>query len=118
MIPKISCIIFACSSSTYENEFLARERKTNTTIQPHTKPLIQPTEVQPDEKLKPLTQAEEVLSCQTENSLAQNGLLTKINQKIDSLMIVVEQRLGILSEKLQKYYKETKARIEVLEMEI
>ena len=33
-------------------------------------------------------------------------------------MTVVEQRLGILSEKLQKYYKETKARIEVLEMEI
>ena len=33
-------------------------------------------------------------------------------------MTAVEQRLGTMSEKLQKYYKETKARIEVLEMEI
>ena len=44
--------------------------------------------------------------------------MTKINQKVDGLMSVVEQRLGILSEKLQKYYKETKAKIEVLEMDI
>ena len=42
----------------------------------------------------------------------------KNQQKVDSLMPAVEQRLGILSEKLHKYYKETKARIEVLEMEI
>ena len=33
-------------------------------------------------------------------------------------MTAVEQWLEILLEKLQKYYKETKARIEVLKMEI
>ena len=68
--------------------------------------------------MKPLSQVEEVLNRQTENSLAQNSLLTKLNHKVDGLMTAIEQRLGILSEKLQKYYKETKARIEVLEMEI
>ena len=57
--------------------------------------------------MKPLSQAEEVLNWQTENSLAQNSLLTKINHKVDGLMTAVEQGLGILSKKLQKYYKET-----------
>ena len=117
-ILEISCMMFASSLATYGADFLALERKSNPTTQTHTKPFIQPTEVQSDGKLKPLTQVEEVLNWQTENSLAQNSLLTKINQKVDSLMTVVEQRLGILSKKLQKYYKETKARIEVLEMEI
>ena len=111
-------MVFASVSATYEADFPTLERKSNSTTQTHTKPFIQPTKVQPDGKLKPLTQAEEVLNWQTENSLAQNSLLTKINQKVDGLMSVVEQRLGILSEKLQKYYKETKARIKILEMEI
>ena len=111
-------MMFASSSATYGADFPALERKSNLATQRHTKPFVQPTEVQPDEKLKPLTQSEEVLNWQTENSLAQNSLLTKINQKVDSLMTAMDQRLETLLEKLQKYYKETKAKIEVLEMEI
>ena len=101
--PEISCMMFASAPATYEADFPALERKSNPASQTHTKPFIQPTKVQLDGKLKPLTQAEEVLNWQIENSLAQNHLLTKINQKVDGLMSVVEQRLGILSEKLQKY---------------
>ena len=48
--------------SHYEADFPALERKSNPTTQTHTKPFIQPTEVQPDGKLKPLTQAKEILN--------------------------------------------------------
>ena len=88
---EISCMMFTSSSATYGTEFLALERKTNPTTQTHTKPFVQPIEVQRDGKLKPITQAEEVLNWKTENSLAQNGLLTKINQKVDNLKPIVEQ---------------------------
>ena len=63
-------MMFASSSAAYGAEFLALERKTNPTTQTHTKPFVQPTEVQQDGKLKPLTQVEEVLNWQTENLLA------------------------------------------------
>ena len=89
-VPKILCIMFASSSSTHGIEFPALEGKTNPTTQAHTKSFIQPTEVQPNGRLKLLTQAKEVLNWQTENSLAQNGLLIKINQKIDSIMPAIE----------------------------
>ena len=54
-IPEILCMMFASSSATYGTEFSALERKSNPTTQTHTKPFIQPTEVQLDGKLKPLT---------------------------------------------------------------
>ena len=98
-------MMFASSSATYGTEFPALERNINPTTQTHTKPFVQPTKVQPDRKLKPLTQAKEVLNWKIENSLAQNSLLMKINQKVESLTPAVEQRLGVLSKKLQKYYK-------------
>ncbi|KAI5427422.1 hypothetical protein KIW84_032731 [Lathyrus oleraceus] len=49
------------------------------------KPFIHPSEVQPNGKLKPLTQAEEVLNWQSENMVSQNEILQNIDKKVHKI---------------------------------
>ena len=62
LVLEIPCMMFASSLTTYGTEFLVLESKTYPTTQTQTKSFVQSTEVQLDEKLKPLIQAEEILN--------------------------------------------------------
>ena len=117
----IPCMMFASTSSHYKHEFPSLERKTDPVSHVTTKPSVLPTEVQPDGKLKPLSQAEEVLNWQSENAKAQNSNLKKIDEKIDHISIQVdesEKRLQYLSSKMRKYYKKLLTDISQLEEEL
>ena len=83
-----------------------------------TKPFVTNTEVIPDENLKPVTQAEEVLNWQTENSLVQNDLLQKIDKKIDTLADSLEKEMAGMSRRLQNHYKEIREKIRQLEEDV
>ncbi|WVY95395.1 hypothetical protein V8G54_034483, partial [Vigna mungo] len=71
--PSIPC--FMISGFNYEQEFSSLERIVDPTTRISTKPNISPTEIGPDGRSKPLTQAEEVLNWQTENAKVQNFML-------------------------------------------
>ncbi|RDX90397.1 hypothetical protein CR513_27752, partial [Mucuna pruriens] len=65
------------TESTYEQEFPSLERKVDPVIKITTKTNISSSEIGPDERSKPLSQAEEVLNWQTENAKVQNSILKK-----------------------------------------
>ncbi|WVY90316.1 hypothetical protein V8G54_035830 [Vigna mungo] len=82
-------------SSNYEQEFPSLERTVDPTTRINTKPNISPSEIGPDERSKPLTQAEEVLNWQTENA--------KING-LSSQMKNTDARLELLFERMKDHY--------------
>ena len=85
-----------------------------------TRPNISPSEVGPEGRLKPLSQAEEVLNWQTENAKAQNNILKRIDARVSRLSTYIEEtdgRLLHLSERMQKHYQHLSLEISRLENE-
>lgn len=71
-------------------------------------------EVYPDGKLKPLTQAEEVLNCQSESMVTQNDILLNLDRKANKIVEKVEEadeHLKDLYQKMQKNYRSLKAQV-------
>ncbi|KAI5428558.1 hypothetical protein KIW84_033521 [Lathyrus oleraceus] len=62
VVQPIPCFIYSAATPEYERQFPSLERKMDLITGRTSKPFIHPSEVQPDGKLKPLTQAEEVLN--------------------------------------------------------
>ncbi|WVY98415.1 hypothetical protein V8G54_030566 [Vigna mungo] len=111
---------FMISGSNYEQEFPSLERTVDPTTRISTNPNICPSEIGPDGRSKPLTQAEEVLNWQTENAKVQNFMLRRIDQKIDGLSSQVKNtdaRLELLSERMKEHYVHLTAEISRLEEE-
>jgi len=99
-------------------EFPPLEISENPTERRASKPFIQNTEIQPDGRHQPLSQAEEVLNWHTENSRAQNAMLQRIDAKVDKITTNLEandQKLQHLSTTLQKHYRESKKKIALIE---
>ncbi|KAI5403929.1 hypothetical protein KIW84_051178 [Lathyrus oleraceus] len=70
------------------------------------KPFIHPNEVQPDEKLKPLTQAEEVLNWQSENMVSQNEIFQSLDKRVDKTAEKIDEtndNLKVLSQKINAF---------------
>ncbi|KAI5421169.1 hypothetical protein KIW84_044859 [Lathyrus oleraceus] len=67
----IPCFMYSATTPEYDRQFPSLERKMDPITGRKSKPFIHPSEVQPDGKLKPLTQAEkEVLNWQSENMVS------------------------------------------------
>lgn len=85
------------------------------------KPFIQPNEVHPDGKFKPLSRAEEVLNWQSENIIAQNESLQTMGEKLEKVtekMEETDQDLKVLSHKMQRHYKELKEEVAKLDRDL
>ncbi|KAI5420414.1 hypothetical protein KIW84_044273 [Lathyrus oleraceus] len=72
VVQQTPCFMYSVATSEYERQFPSMERKMDPITGRTSKPFIHPSEVQPDGKLKPLSQAEEVLNWQSENMVSQN----------------------------------------------
>jgi predicted nucleic acid-binding Zn-ribbon protein len=113
--------MFSASTPEYDRQFLTLERKIDPITSRSSKPFIQPNEVQPDGKLKPLTQAEEVLNWQSENLVAQNDILQNLDKRIDKItekMDETDESLKVLSQKMQKHYRNLKAQVSQLDHDL
>ncbi|KAK7361465.1 hypothetical protein VNO77_03531 [Canavalia gladiata] len=106
-VPTVPCMM-------NEEDFPPLERRDHKARKVVTRPYVQPTEVTPDGSSKPTSQAEEVLNWQTENALAQNIVLQRIEKKVDSF----EGQLTGFSGKMLKAYEDLKGRVNLLEAEI
>ncbi|KAL5843609.1 hypothetical protein ACOSQ4_009567 [Xanthoceras sorbifolium] len=78
------------SSLTCLNQFLATDKDhlsvsqiKTTTLQPVP---VQPSEILPDGRQKPCSQAKEVLNWQTKNARSQNRILKTIDSKLDKAL--------------------------------
>jgi len=114
--PAIPCMMF--TETNYDHQFPPLERRVDPVLNIATKPTISPTEIGPEARPKPLSQAEEVLNWQTENAKAHNSILKCIDAKIERLATHADQsndRLQHLSDKMQKYYKQLSQEISRLE---
>ncbi|QCD84109.1 Viral movement protein [Vigna unguiculata] len=106
--PAIPCMMF--TETNYDHQFPPLERRVDPVLNITTKPTISPTEIGPEGRPKPLSQAEEVLNWQTENAKAQNSILRCIDAKIERLSTHADQsndRLQHLSDKMQKLLQTT-----------
>ncbi|KAI5404277.1 hypothetical protein KIW84_051435 [Lathyrus oleraceus] len=75
------------------------------------KPFIHPNEVQPDGKLKPLTQAEEVINWKLENIISQNDILNFFDKKVDKIAEKIDETNEYLKAKyIPRAYKPKSAR--------
>jgi len=113
----IPCMMFNTASS---EDFPPLERKTDPVSRISSKPHVVSQEVCSDGKMKPLSQAEEVLNWQTENARAQNSILQRLDQKMDTISIHLEksdEKLQLLSSKMRKYYKQLSSKISRVEEE-
>jgi len=113
--------MFSASTSEYDQHFPTLERKIDPITNRSSKPFIQPNEVQPDGKLKPLTQAEEVLNWQSENMVAQNDFLQNLGKKMDKIterMDETDENLKVLSQKMQKHYRNLMAQVSQLDQDL
>ncbi|MCH85326.1 polyprotein-like, partial [Trifolium medium] len=113
--------MYSSLSSQYDQQFPALERKIDPITHRASKPFVQPSEVLPDGKLKPLSQAEEVLNWQSKNMIAQNDSLQSLNEKIvktTERIEETEENLKILSKNMQKYYRDLKAQISQLNQDL
>ncbi|QCE06157.1 hypothetical protein DEO72_LG9g1168 [Vigna unguiculata] len=114
----VPCMMF--TETNYESEFPSLERQVDPVSNIATKPNISPTEVGPEGRLKPLTQAEEVLNWHTENAKAQNNILKRIDAGVSRLSTHIEEtdgRILHLSERMQKHYHHLSLEISRLEKE-
>jgi len=113
----IPCMMFNTASS---EDFPPLERKTDPVSKISSKPHVVSQEVGADGKTKPLSQAEEVLNWQTENARAQNSILQRLDQKMETISMHLEksdEKLQLLSSKMRKYYKQLSSEISRLEEE-
>jgi len=113
----IPCMMFNTASS---EDFPPLERKTDPVSRISSKPHVVSQEVGADGKMKPLSQAEEVLNWQTENARAQNSILQRLDQKMETISMHLEksdEKLQLLSSKMRKYYKQLSSEISRLEEE-
>jgi len=114
----VPCMMF--TETNYESEFPSLERQVDPVSNITTKPHISPTEIGPEGRLKPLTQAEEVLNWHTENAKAQNNILKRIDAGVSRLSTHIEEtdgRILHLSERMQKHYHHLSLEISRLEKE-
>ena len=101
-------------------DFPPLERKTDPVSRISSKPHVVSQEVGSDGKMKSLSQAEEVLNWQTENARAQNSILQRLDQKMETISMHLEksdEKLQLLSSKMRKYYKQLSSEISRLEEE-
>ncbi|RDX69504.1 hypothetical protein CR513_51375, partial [Mucuna pruriens] len=106
------------TESTYEQEFPSLERKVDPVTKITTKPNISSSEIGPDGKSKPLSQAEEVLNWKTENAKVQNSILKKIDERMEKISSTLEkcdEKLDLLSDKMRRYYHQLTTNISHLE---
>ncbi|RDX66832.1 hypothetical protein CR513_54357, partial [Mucuna pruriens] len=116
IVQAIPCMMF--TESTYNQEFPSLERKIDPVTKIATKPNISSSEVGPDGRTKPLSQAEEVLNWQTENAKVQNSILMKIDKKVErisSRLDKSDERLDLLSYKMKRLYHQLTTDISRLE---
>jgi len=113
----IPCMMFNTASS---EDFPPLEKKTDPVSRISSKPHVVSQEVGSDGKMKPLSQAEEVLNWQTENARAQNSILQRLDQKMETISMHLEksdEKLQLLSSKMRKYYKQLSSEISRLDEE-
>lgn len=75
VVQSIPCFMYSIITLEYNRQFPSLERKMDLITGRTSKPFIHPSEVQPDGKLKPLTQYEEVLNWKSKNMVSQNEIL-------------------------------------------
>ncbi|CAK8532514.1 unnamed protein product [Lathyrus sativus] len=113
--------MYSTITSEYDRQFPTLERKMDPITGRTSKPFIHPSEVQPNGKLKPLTQAEEVLNWQSENMVSQNEILLNLDKKVDKIAEKrdeTDEDLKVLSQKMQKHYKSLKAQVSQLDQDL
>ncbi|KAI5438486.1 hypothetical protein KIW84_024286 [Lathyrus oleraceus] len=91
VVQPIPCFMYSAATPKYERQFPLRERKMDPITGRTSKPFIHPSEVQPDGKLKPLTQAEEVLNWQSENLVTQNEILQSLDKRVDKIAEKIDE---------------------------
>ncbi|KAI5400362.1 hypothetical protein KIW84_065304 [Lathyrus oleraceus] len=118
VVQPIPCFMYSAATPEYEQQFPSLERKMDPITGRTSKPFIHPSEVQPDGKLKPLTQAEEVLNWQSENMVSQNEILQSHDKRVDKIAEKIDEtddNLKVLSQKMQKHYRSLKAQVSQLD---
>ncbi|KAL0444827.1 UNVERIFIED_CONTAM: polyprotein [Sesamum latifolium] len=80
----------SCMMFQYDTDFPPMERYVDSAQKYSSKPYVQNNVVDTEGKLKPLTQAEEVLNWQTTNARAQNRSLTTLDAKMDRVLANVQ----------------------------
>lgn len=89
-IQPIPCFMYSSTTSKYNQQFPALERRMDPITSRTSKLFVNPNKVQPGGKLKPLTQAEEVMNWKSENMVAQNDILQNLDRKVDKIVEKVE----------------------------
>ncbi|KAI5429496.1 hypothetical protein KIW84_034183 [Lathyrus oleraceus] len=121
VVQPIPCFMYSAAIPEYERQFPSLERKMDPITGRTSKPFIHPSEVQPDGKLKPLTQAEEVLNWQSENMVSQNEILQSLDKRVDKIAEKIDEtddNLKVLSQKMQKHYRSLKAQVSQLDRDL
>ncbi|KAI5411214.1 hypothetical protein KIW84_056373 [Lathyrus oleraceus] len=91
VVQPIPCLMYSAATPEYERKFPSLERKMDPITGRTSKHFIHPSEVQPDGKLKPLTQAEEVLKWQSENMVSQNEILQSLDKMVDKISEKIDE---------------------------
>ncbi|KAI5423648.1 hypothetical protein KIW84_030028 [Lathyrus oleraceus] len=91
VVQPIPCFMYSTAIPKHERQFPSPERKMDPITGRTSKPFIHPSEVQPDGKLKPLTQAEEVLNWQSENMVSQNEILQSLDKRVDKIAEKIDE---------------------------
>ncbi|KAI5391035.1 hypothetical protein KIW84_076048 [Lathyrus oleraceus] len=121
IVQPIPCFTYSAATLEYERKFPSLERKMDPIIGRTSKPFIHPSEVQPGGKLKPLTQAEEVLNWKSENMVSQNEILQSLDKRVDKIVEKIDEtddNLKVLSQKMQKHYRSLKAQVSQLDRDL
>ncbi|KAL0300376.1 UNVERIFIED_CONTAM: polyprotein [Sesamum calycinum] len=111
----------SCMMFQYETDFPPMERYVDSAQKYSSKPYVQNNVVDTEGKLKPLTQAEEVLNWQTTNARAQNRSLTTLDAKMDRVLSRVqttESKVEGMENQLQKIYDNLVQRIQQLDRDL
>ncbi|KAI5404685.1 hypothetical protein KIW84_051738 [Lathyrus oleraceus] len=121
IVQPIPCFIYSVATPEYDQQFPSLERKMDPITGKTSKPFVHPSEVQPNGKLKPLTQAEEVLNWQSKNMVSQNEILQNLDKKVDKITEKIDEineYLKVLSQKMQKHYRSLKAQVSQLDRDL
>ncbi|KAI5434801.1 hypothetical protein KIW84_021568 [Lathyrus oleraceus] len=121
VVQPIPCFMYTAATPEYERQFPSLERKMDPITGRTSKPFIHPSEVQPDGKLKPLSQAEEVLNWQSENMVSQNEILQSLDKRVGKIAEKIDEtddNLKVLSQKMQKHYRSLKAQVSQLDRDL
>ncbi|KAL0287827.1 UNVERIFIED_CONTAM: polyprotein, partial [Sesamum radiatum] len=110
-----------CMMFQYDTDFPPMERYVDSAQKYSSKPYVQNNVVDTEGKLKPLTQAEEVLNWQTTNARAQNRSLTTLDAKMDRVLSKVqttESKVEGMENQLQKIYDNLVQKIQQLDRDL